>query len=171
MRRSVDVNRETAFITRTAEPILDTLQLAGGLHLRVSHWHSAVWLVVGQPSGAGDKWKRNQLTNENDAVTGHPCLRPFDIKTEVHFLEITMEKRRHVEHVGVEKKETDQADEVTTRGRVELGPLRRERLKNRAVYLEVEHGDVAPFGCEKDLFHSFVWVFLRDMSASASRFT
>ena len=82
-----------------------------------------------------------------------------------------MERNRQPKQARVEKKETDQADKVTTRSRVELGPLRRERLKNRAVYLEVEHGEVAPFGREKDLFHSFAWVLLRDMSVSASRFT
>src|SRR5207244_11277104 len=60
-----------------------------------------------------------------------------------------MEKRGNSEHVRIEKKKSNEADEVPASALVELRSLGKKGHEDRWIDFEVEHGDVAPRGSQK----------------------
>jgi len=165
------MDSKSTLVARTAEPVFNGLQLAGGLDERVRHRHRPIRFVVRKPRRSGDQRERYQFPNEHDATPRRAVLGASDIKAQIHFLEIAMKKRRDIQHVRVEKQKTDEADEMASRTWVELRSLGHERLEHRGLYLEIEHREVAPLGGEKDLLHSLASIPARAASDSASRFT
>src|SRR4051812_7738509 len=146
MQRTIGVQREATFVGRAAETEIDTLQFAGGIDDRVSHWNGAIRLVVGEPGGTGNEWQRDELPNEDDAVTRRSADGAPHIKAKIHFLEVAMKESRHAEHVGVEEENPHQADKMTSFFLIDLGALGYEWFDPRRIDLEVQHGQIPPLG-------------------------
>src|SRR6266581_1775732 len=149
MRAGIDVKRQTTFVPRTAEAVLDALQLPLGSDDGVLHRNGAIRLVVGQSRRSRHQRQRHQLSNENHAATRFAADGAPDVEAKIHFLEVAMEEGRDSQHVGVEKKKSGEADEVASPGVVELSALGQKTDEDRWIDFEVEHGDVAPFSSQK----------------------
>src|ERR1051326_745125 len=110
----------------------------------VAHWQRQIWFAIKRPRDEGDGAPRNQLANEND--TTPPFVRTLapDIKAQVYFLEIAMQRNGQTDHARVEKEKADNADERLAFVEIDLGFYGDERLEDFRIDGEIEHRQVTP---------------------------
>ena len=154
MRRCIGVHCQATFLAWSAETVIDALQFSGSVDDRVSHRHGPIRLVVGEPRGARNQRQRDHLSNEDNAVARRLARPAPYIKPQVDFLEVPMKEGGHAEDVGVEKKKSDEANEMTPILIVELSSFGNEGTEHRRIHLEIEQGQIAPLGGQESPRHS-----------------
>jgi len=142
--RRLHVQSHPALLARSAEKVLDALQLTVGVENGMLHRDGAIRLVVGQPRHGRHEWKRDQLANEDDTTSQFSAELPPRIEPEVYFLEVLVEERWKREDVGVEEQKPDEADKMPPRPLVELGAPWAQRFQKLATNLEIEQREVPP---------------------------
>src|SRR3954470_6720533 len=142
----LDVQGHSTQIARPAKLVLDALQLAARIENGVLQWHGPVRFVVGELGHLGDEWARNHLAKKHDARASFTAGAATNIEAKVHFLEVLMEERGQRQDVRVEKKKSDEADEVSASVIVQLHPDRQVRPQDGWIDLVIEHAEVTPVG-------------------------
>src|ERR1700730_17290684 len=127
----------------------------------VFHGKGQVTLAVKCTRNDSNGATRNQLTHKDNAAP--PGVGGFfaDIKAQVHFFKIAMQRNGKTEQACVEKQETDDAQERFAIFKIEFSSRRNEWRDDRWIDNVIEHRKIAPVGGEERL-HSTV----RDSSTS-----
>src|SRR5690242_14799758 len=97
LRSAIDLKREPTLVSRPSEPVLHALQRAIRLDDGVLHRNGTIRLVVGQSRSGRHQRQRYHFPNEHDRASDLSPNAAFDVKTQVDFLEISMEERRYTE--------------------------------------------------------------------------
>src|SRR2546423_2323282 len=91
-----------------------------------------------------DRASRNQLAHEYDSTSPFVRALPPDVKSQIHFLEITVKGNRQADEARVEKQKTDDADECLAIVEIQLCFDGNQRLQNFRVDGEIQHRQITP---------------------------
>src|SRR2546423_5202259 len=151
--RLADCSHRQRFPAPAASPLILSKDATVLVLERVPHRQRQIRLAIKRAGDERDGSAWHQLPNENDTAPPFARAFPPDIKTEIHFLEIAMERDGQTDEARIEKKEANDADERLALMKVELGLDGNERLKNFRVDGEVQHCQVTPVRGEKRFQH------------------
>src|SRR5579864_3392374 len=115
----------------------------------MTHRHGKIWLAIKNPCNRGDGALWHELPHEHNSPPPGVCRFFANVKSQVHFFEIAMQRNRKAEQAGVEKKETDDAEKGLTIVEINFGSRRNERADEFRIHRVVEHGEIAPIRSEK----------------------
>src|SRR3954452_17924025 len=97
---------------------------------RVSHRQREIRLSIKLAGDERDGASWDQLAHEHDPAPPFVCAFPPDVKAQIHFLEVAVERDRQPDDARVEKKKANNADECLAFVKVEFGFDGNERLKD-----------------------------------------
>src|SRR5215218_442331 len=97
------------------------------------HRQRRIRLAVEDSRHYRNRSSRHQLAHEcYSASPAIACLAP-DIKAEIYLLEIPMQRNRQTKETGLEKQETDNADECAAFVEIEFSPARNAAREERRI--------------------------------------
>ena len=115
----------------------------------MAHRQRGIGLVIKRAGDHGDRLSRNEFADKGDSAPPVIDILSTHIKTQIHFLEIAMPWNRQTEDARVEKEESDDTQEGSPFVKIELCPVREQRLQEFRVGGEIQHRQVTPIRSEK----------------------
>src|SRR5262249_35521952 len=122
------------------------------------HRRANIVLTIEGPGDPGDRGPWNELLNEHNGSPPPVIRSTADVKPQIDFLEVAMERYRHSEDSGPHEQESDERDEGLAVQRIQFGAARHERTKQCGIDLIVEHRQVAPLGRKKRPTRPIDWL-------------
>src|SRR5437667_12701920 len=115
----------------------------------VFHRQCGVGLAVKCAGNYRDHPARHKFADEN--YTAPPCVSrlPANIKAQIHFFEIAVQRDSKPEQTRVEKKKSDNAEESVTVFKVYLSTRRNQRCEQARIDDVIQHRKVTPVSSEK----------------------
>jgi hypothetical protein len=141
------------FPTPPAPPLILGKKAAPFVFEDVAHGQRQIRLSVKDPCNERDSSTRHQLADEDHATAPFLCAFSPNIKAEIHFFEVAMERDWQADHARIEKQKADDAEEGLSIVEIELGLSRNKRLKNFWIDGEIEHGEITPVRRQKWFLH------------------
>ena len=135
-----------------AQLVALTLESPLILHVKTSvimadlmgHGQGNILFVVKKLSHGSDGPARHDLADEDYAAAPFRIFAAAGIEAQIYFVEVAMEGPGNSPDFGVEKAESDQADETLVLERVEFGPSGHEPPQEVGVNGVVQQGEFAP---------------------------
>jgi hypothetical protein len=137
----------------STSPRISDSQAAIEMLYVVFHWESGITLSVKCASNERNRTARHQFADEHYPASPDVSRLSPHVEAQIYFFEVAMQRDRKTEKAGIEKKESDNADEGFAILKIDLGASWNERFKQSGIDDIIQHRQVTPVG-GKERFHA-----------------